>query len=144
MSGCDTVFHCAADTRALVRDTASLFACNVHGLVNAMEAALGADVRQFVANGTIATIGRPRNRPATEEDAFDWNGAPPYVRSRAAGEERLLTCCRSRGPGGISMCVGNAFGPADARHAAGRAAVAGGDGPAAFRAQGGHAVRRHP
>ncbi|WBB61242.1 NAD-dependent epimerase/dehydratase family protein [Streptomyces sp. WMMC500] len=112
-SGCDTVFHCAVDTRALLRDPAPLFACNVRGLTNAMDAAVRAHVHRFVLAGSIATVGRPRSRPATEEDAFDWAGAPAYVRSRVAGERRLLGYCRERGLGGVSMCVGTTFGPGD-------------------------------
>ncbi|MBG0855795.1 NAD-dependent epimerase/dehydratase family protein [Streptomyces spinoverrucosus] len=113
MAGCDTVFHCAVDTRALLCDSKPLFDCNVRGLSNALDSALWANARRFVLASSVATVGRPRSRPATEEDPFDWEDAPAYVTSRVMGERRLLSYCREGGLGGVSMCVGTTFGPGD-------------------------------
>ncbi|MEO5873596.1 MAG: NAD-dependent epimerase/dehydratase family protein, partial [Streptosporangiaceae bacterium] len=113
-AGCGTVFHCAVDTRMWLTDPAPLYQTNVAGLVNSAEAALDAGVGRFVFTSSIATIGLDRQRPVTEEDAFNWHDrAPDYVLSRVAAEERLLHYCRVRGLPGIALCVANTYGPDD-------------------------------
>ncbi|MEO9327821.1 NAD-dependent epimerase/dehydratase family protein [Gordonia aurantiaca] len=113
MEGCDVVFHCAVDTRAWLRDPAPLFRTNVDGLRAVLDVAAGMPLRRFVFTSSAATIGRVSGRPATEEDTFDWPGAPGYVKSRVAAEDLLLTRAREGAVPGVAMCVANTYGPGD-------------------------------
>ena len=113
MDGCGSVFHCAVDTRAWLRDPTPLFRVNVDGLASSMDAALAAGVRRFVFTSSFVTIGRGSAGPATEDDGFAWDDAPAYVRSRVEAEERFLACCRERGLPGVACCVANTYGPRD-------------------------------
>ncbi|WP_168705075.1 NAD-dependent epimerase/dehydratase family protein [Gordonia paraffinivorans] len=113
MDGCDVVFHCAVDTRAWLRDPAPLYRTNVDGLRAVLDVAAGMRLRRFVFTSTAATIGRPTGRRATEDDAFDWDGAPAYVKSRVAAEDLLLARARAGSVPGVAMCVANTYGPGD-------------------------------
>ncbi|SDU83137.1 NAD-dependent epimerase/dehydratase family protein [Gordonia westfalica] len=113
MEGCDVVFHCAVDTRAWLRDPAPLYRTNVEGLRAVLDVAAGQPLRKFVFTSTAATIGRVKDRRATEDDAFNWSGAPDYVKSRVAAEDLLLARAREGSVPGVSMCVANTYGPGD-------------------------------
>lgn len=56
-AGCDTLFHVAADYRLWTRDPAELYASNVEGTRNLMEAALAAGVERIVYTSSVATLG---------------------------------------------------------------------------------------
>lgn len=133
MSGCGTIFHCAVDTRANLRDPAPLYRTNLDGARNAFDAALDAGVRRFVYTSTIGTIARKQGGKATEADPFNWwKEAPPYIRARVDAENLLLRYCRERGLPGIALCVANTYGPDDwapTPHGGGLAAVAAGRQP---------------
>ena len=90
MAGCDDVFYCAVDTRAWLRDPAPLFRTNVEGLRHVLDAAVAADLHRFVFTSSLATIGLRENRPATEEDAFNWATGQADTSGRAS---RLRTSC---------------------------------------------------
>ena len=66
-SGCDTLFHLAADYRLWVRDPGVLYANNVEGTRKLMEAALEAGVKRIVYTSSVATLGNhPDGTPADE------------------------------------------------------------------------------
>ncbi len=56
-SGADVLFHVAADYRLWARDPNELYASNVDGTRNLMEAALEADVSRIVYTSSVATLG---------------------------------------------------------------------------------------
>lgn len=115
MTGVDDVFYCVVDTRAWLRDPAPLFRTNVEGLRHVLDAALDADLRRFVFTSSIATIGIPaEDRPATEDDAFNWaDKGGGYIRSRVAAEDLVLSYARERGLPAVAMCISNTYGPRD-------------------------------
>ena len=57
ITGCDLVFHAAADYRLWARDPASMYAANVEGTRAIMEAALQSGVRRVVYTSSVGTIG---------------------------------------------------------------------------------------
>ena len=115
MTGVDDVFYCVVDTRAWLRDPAPLFRTNVEGLRHALDAALEADLRRFVFTSSIATIGIPdEDRPATEDDAFNWaDRCGAYIRSRVQAEHLVMQYANERGLPAVAMCVSNTYGPGD-------------------------------
>ncbi len=114
MAGCDDVFHCAVDTRSFLRDPAPLFRTNVDGLRHVLDAAVAAGLHRFVFTSSMTTIGVRHDRPATEEDAFNWpDKAGEYIRSRVEAENLVMSYARDRGLPAVAMCVSNTYGPRD-------------------------------
>src|SRR5271157_1707431 len=64
LSGCDVVFHVAADYRLWVRDPSEMYRSNVEGTRSLLEAARRQGVRRVVYTSRVATKG------------FASNGAP--------------------------------------------------------------------
>jgi dihydroflavonol-4-reductase len=115
MAGCDDVFYCVVDTRAWLRDPAPLFRTNVDGLRRVLDAAVDADLRRFVFTSTIGTIGIPaEQRPATEDDQFNWaDRSSGYIRSRVEAENLVLCAVSERALPAVALCVSNTYGPGD-------------------------------
>jgi len=114
MQGCATIFYCVVDTRAWLRDTAPLYRVNVHGLTNAMDAALEAGIEKFVFTSSFVTIGLNSAGLSTEEDVFNWaETAPDYILCRVKAEEKLMQYVRDKGLPAVACCVGNTYGPED-------------------------------
>src|SRR5215469_459023 len=68
ISGCDTVFHVAADYRLWVRDPNEMYRSNVDGTRALLEAAKNNSVQRVVYTSSVATIGFTSDgRPADEE-----------------------------------------------------------------------------
>jgi dihydroflavonol-4-reductase len=61
MSGCDTVFHVAADYRLWVREPGEMYRSNLGGTRAILEAARKNGVRRIVYTSSVATIGFPSN-----------------------------------------------------------------------------------
>ncbi len=57
LSGCDVVFHVAADYRLWVRDPAEMYRSNVEGTRSLLEAARKQGVRRVVYTSSVATMG---------------------------------------------------------------------------------------
>src|SRR6202035_3516874 len=57
MSGCDVVFHVAADYRLWVRDPAAMYRSNVEGTRGLLEAARKQGVGRIVYTSSVATMG---------------------------------------------------------------------------------------
>jgi dihydroflavonol-4-reductase len=67
MSGCELVFHVAADYRLWAREPAEIYRSNVEGTRTVLEAAKAAGVRRVVYTSSVATVGfRSNGRPADE------------------------------------------------------------------------------
>jgi dihydroflavonol-4-reductase len=97
MSGCDTVFHVAADYRLWVRDPEEVYRSNVGGTRAILEAARNHGVRRLVYTSSVATIGFTSNgRPADEDSPVslaDMIGH--YKRSKFMAEQVALESGRN-------------------------------------------------
>ena len=114
MTDCTSVFHCVVNTQAWLRDPAPMYAVNVAGLQNTMNAALAHGVKRFVFTSTIATIGRNPSGVSTEADTFNYGKhAGDYIRCRVAAEDLFFDYVKNRGLPGIAMNVANTYGPGD-------------------------------
>src|SRR6201993_1567068 len=69
MSGCDTVFHVAADYRLWLRDPAEMYRSNVGGTRSILEAARKNGVRRVVYTSSVATMGFTSNGHPADEDS---------------------------------------------------------------------------
>ena len=97
ISGCDTVFHVAADYRLWVKDPAEMYRSNVDGTRAILEAARKNKVRSVVYTSSVATVGFTGNgRPADEDSPVslaDMIGH--YKRSKFMAEQIALEAGRS-------------------------------------------------
>src|SRR6202050_3664245 len=97
MSGCDTVFHVAADYRLWVRDPAEMYSSNVEGTRAILDAARKNGARCVVYTSSVATMGFTGNaRPADEDSPValaDMIGH--YKRSKFMAEQVALEAGRS-------------------------------------------------
>jgi dihydroflavonol-4-reductase len=96
MSGCDTVFHVAADYRLWVRDPQEMYRSNVEGTRAILEAARKNGVRRVVYTSSVATIGFHGNGVLADEDSpvslDDMIGH--YKRSKFMAEQIALKALR--------------------------------------------------
>ena len=92
MSGCDTVFHVAADYRLWVRDPAEMYRSNVAGTKAILDAARKNGVRRVVYTSSVATVGFTGNGHPADEDSpvslADMIG--PYKRSKFMAEQLAM------------------------------------------------------
>jgi dihydroflavonol-4-reductase len=97
MSGCDTVFHVAADYRLWARDPDEMYRSNVEGTRAILEAARKNGVRRAVYTSSVATMGFTRNGNPADEDSpvalADMIGH--YKRSKFMAEQIALDAGRS-------------------------------------------------
>ena len=105
MSGCDTVFHVAADYRLWVRDPEQMYRSNVEGTRAVLDAARKNGVRRVVCTSSVATMGfTSSGSPADEESPVtlaDMIGH--YKRSKFMAEQVALEA----GRGGQDVVVVN-------------------------------------
>jgi len=67
LTGCDRVFHVAADYRLWVPDPQEMYAVNVEGTRHLLAAALAAGLSRVVYTSTVGALGNPGNgTPGTE------------------------------------------------------------------------------
>lgn len=97
MSGCDTVFHVAADYRLWVTDPNEMYRSNVEGTRAVLEAARKNGVRAVVYTSSVATIGFTQNgQPADEDSPVSLAGMiGHYKRSKFMAEQLALEAGRS-------------------------------------------------
>jgi dihydroflavonol-4-reductase len=69
MSGCEVVFHVAADYRLWVRDPAEMYRSNVEGTRAVLDAARKGGVRCVVYTSSVATMGFTGNGHPADEDS---------------------------------------------------------------------------
>ena len=97
MSGCDTVFHVAADYRLWVRDPGEMYRSNVEGTRALLDAARKNGVRRVVYTSSVATMGFTQNGHPADEDSpvalADMIGH--YKRSKFMAEQIALEAGRS-------------------------------------------------
>ncbi len=97
MSGCDAVFHVAADYRLWVRDPAEMYRSNVEGTRAMLEAARKNGVRSVVYTSSVATIGFTGNgRPADEDSPVSLASMiGHYKRSKFMAEQLAMEAGRA-------------------------------------------------
>lgn len=97
ISGCDTVFHVAADYRLWVRDPEQMYRSNVEGTRALLDAARKSGVRRVVYTSSVATMGFTSNGLVADEDSpvalADMIGH--YKRSKYMAEQVALQAGRS-------------------------------------------------
>ena len=97
MSGCEVVFHVAADYRLWVQDPAEMYRSNVEGTRAILEAARKNGVRCVVYTSSVATIGFTGNGHPADEDSpvalTDMIGH--YKRSKFMAEQVALEAGRA-------------------------------------------------
>jgi dihydroflavonol-4-reductase len=105
MSGCEVVFHVAADYRLWVRDPEQMYRSNVEGTRAMLEAARKNSVRRVVYTSSVATMGFTSNGTVADEDSpaalADMIGH--YKRSKFMAEQIALEA----GRGGQEVVVVN-------------------------------------
>ena len=110
----ETVFHLAAqiDVRRSVADPAFDSSINVGGTANLLEAARVAESSRFVfvsTGGAIYGEGDGKELPLTEDAAVE--PLSPYGQSKFAAEGYVSLYQRLYGLSGISLRLGNVYGP---------------------------------
>src|SRR5438128_9803068 len=105
ISGCDAVFHVAADYRLWVRDPAQMYRANVEGTQTILQAARKNRVRRVVYTSSVATMGfTVKNLPVDESSPVSLeNMIGHYKRSKYMAEEVALAA----GHDGIDVVVVN-------------------------------------
>lgn len=113
MSGCDVVFHVAADYRLWVRDPNEMYKSNVEGTRTILEAARKNKVRKVVYTSSVATIGFTNGgAPANEDSPVSLDRMiGHYKRSKYMAEEIALAAGRS----GMDVVVVNPSTPVGER-----------------------------
>ena len=97
MSGCEVVFHVAADYRLWSRDGRELYQSNVDGTRNILQAARDSSVRRVVYTSSVATMGFGNNGSMTDErtPVSLANMIGDYKRSKFMAEQLVIEAARS-------------------------------------------------
>jgi dihydroflavonol-4-reductase len=113
ISGCDTVFHVAADYRLWVRDPQEMYRSNVEGTLAILEAARKNGVRRVVYTSSVATMGFTSDgTPANEDSPVSLdNMIGPYKRSKFMAEQVAIEAVRS----GVDIVIVNPTTPVGER-----------------------------
>jgi dihydroflavonol-4-reductase len=113
VSGCEVVFHVAADYRLWVRDPDSMYRANVEGTRAILDAARKNRVRRVVYTSSVATMGFTGNgRPADENSPVSLaNMIGPYKRSKFMAEQVAMEAGRA----GLDVVVVNPTTPVGER-----------------------------
>jgi dihydroflavonol-4-reductase len=117
VTGCEAAFHVAADYRLWVPQPKEMFANNVDGTRNVMEAAGEAGVRRIVYTSSVATLGLPRAAEAADEDtpATQVDMIGPYKQSKFAAEAVVRAMVAGRGLPAVIVHPSTPIGPWDRR-----------------------------
>lgn len=97
MTGCEVVFHVAADYRLWARDSNELYQSNVEGTRNILQAARDSGVRRVVYTSSVASMGFGNNGAITDEStpvSLD-NMIGDYKRSKFMAERLVLESAAS-------------------------------------------------
>ena len=98
-TGCDSVFHVAADYRLWSKKPQELYDSNVDGTRNLLEAAVAAGVSRIVYTSTVGCIGMPKGQNGNEDSSVsiaDMTGH--YKRSKWLAEQVALEKARAGAP----------------------------------------------
>lgn len=97
VSGCEAVFHVAADYRLWVRDPDEMYQSNVGGTRAILQAARESKVRRVVYTSSVATMGFTSNGYLADEASpvSLANMIGPYKRSKFMAEEVAIAAAKS-------------------------------------------------
>ena len=100
MSGCDAIFHVAADYRLWVRDPEEMYRANVDGTLAIMDAARQASVKRVVYTSSVATMGFLSDGTIADEDTpVDVSHMiGHYKKSKFMAEQAALAAGRAGAP----------------------------------------------
>ncbi len=89
--GCRQIYHCAAKVSTTYRNKDDIFAANVLGTRNILNAARSAAVEKVVVTGSFSAVGIRSDRPSNEDDPFNpLEPHLPYGFTKAAVEHECL------------------------------------------------------
>jgi dihydroflavonol-4-reductase len=118
LSGCDVVFHVAADYRLWVRDPDGMYRTNVEGTRALLEAARRQGVRRVVYTSSVATMGFQAKQASPGCDGADENSPVSlrdmighYKRSKFLAEEVAVSAAKS----GVDVVIVNPTTPVGER-----------------------------
>jgi dihydroflavonol-4-reductase len=107
LSGCDVVFHVAADYRLWVRDPDEMYRSNVEGTRSLLEAARKQGVRRVVYTSSVATMGFTHVNTGNVADEQSLVGIKDmighYKRSKFMAEQVAVEAARS----GVDVVIVN-------------------------------------
>lgn len=92
MAGCDGVFHAAAISQYWRNEPATIYAINVEGTRNVLQAARETGVRRVVYTSSVGALGKPARRGALLDERATFNLRParfPYGHSKALAEAEV-------------------------------------------------------
>ncbi len=117
MAGAKYVFHVAADYRLWARDPSEIFAANVDGTRNVMQAAKNAGVERIVHTSSVATIAlRDGGSPADESVGLAVeDGVGAYKRSKIAAERLVEAMVASERLPAVIVNPSTPIGPRDVK-----------------------------
>ena len=117
VKGARYVFHVAADYRLWARDPHEIFAANVDGTRNIMQAALRAGVERVVHTSSVATLGlRPDGTAADESNPLsEAQGIGAYKRSKIAAERLVEAMIAREGLPAVIVNPSTPVGPRDVK-----------------------------
>lgn len=112
MSGCDVVFHLAAnpEVRMELNNPTECFRQNVQGTYSVLEAFAKTDAEKIVFTSTSAVYGDAIIRP-TPEDYSPMIPISLYAGSKLASEAMISAYCHTYGKHGIILRLANILGP---------------------------------
>jgi nucleoside-diphosphate-sugar epimerase len=113
VDGVEIVFHIAAAYRQENIPTKEMFAINVTGTKNMLDAAVASGVRRFVHCSTVGVHGNVRNPPANEDAPY--GPGDHYQRSKAEGERVALRYASEARLPVVIFRPGAIYGPGDLR-----------------------------
>ncbi|MGO9454460.1 MAG: hopanoid-associated sugar epimerase [Candidatus Binataceae bacterium] len=99
VAGCNQVYHVAADYRLWVPDPAPMYAANVEGTRNIIDASHRAGVERIVHTSTVGALGIPHGGVGTEDTPVSFDDMTgPYKRSKFLAEKVAVEAARSGAP----------------------------------------------
>ncbi len=115
-AGVGRIYHVAADYRLWARDPREIYASNVAGTINLLEAARRAGVNRFVYTSTVATVWVPHRDMLPDEStsATIEEMVGHYKRSKLMAEQEVLQAARNGLPA-IIVNPTTPVGPGDAK-----------------------------
>jgi dihydroflavonol-4-reductase len=115
VTGCEAVFHVAADYRLWVPRPETIYRANVDGSRNLVAAATRAGVARIVYTSSVATLGLTGdNTPADEETPVSLDDMiGHYKRSKYLAEEAVQELVREQGAPAVIVNPSTPMGPRD-------------------------------
>lgn len=104
VSGCERVFHVAADYRLWARDAREIYESNVTGTKNLLDAARRAGISRFIYTSTVATVAVDRTQlpsEATQSRLDEMVGH--YKRSKWLAEKEVSDAAAEGFPAVVAM-----------------------------------------